>query len=181
MRHSPFWNFNWSKRLLPPCYLNFMNVTSYCLVEVYRRFRQYCISFHQNVADVMRETIRFSEILPHGVTPPGPARDMWASRRPLRPIFFNFFGPRTGMAKPFWGGLSKFEKVFEEILLHVENLSLLAWYFQLFQRRLSTPYCLAPRAAARLARPLDQPYTPQKATLLLRLTKNQSLAKIVTF
>jgi len=38
------------------------------------------------------------------------------------------------------------------------NLSLLILHFRLFQWRLSTPYRLAPRAAARLVSPLVQPW-----------------------
>jgi hypothetical protein len=45
----------------------------------------------------MRETAGVSEILPHGVTPPGPAELItW---RPLKPIFIKLFPPRTGLAK----------------------------------------------------------------------------------
>jgi hypothetical protein len=49
--------------------------------------------------------------------------------------------------------------IFGEILLRVENLRLPAPYFRIFTWHLIAPYSLAPRATARLARPLDRPWS----------------------
>jgi hypothetical protein len=66
---------------------------------------------------------------------------------PLKPIFFEFFWPGTGLAKILRACAQIVDK-FQKNSFACGNLSLLAPHFWIFQRYLSSPCRLAPQAAA---------------------------------
>jgi len=72
---------------------------------------------------------------------------------PFKPIFFQRFRPGAGPVK-ILRARAQIADNFRRKSLACGKVRLLAPYFFLLQRHLSTPYRLAPRAAARLVCPL---------------------------
>ena len=77
-----------------------------------------------------------------------------------RVVLVDTLQSRTSVANIFDGPCPNCGKFPDKFFLCVENLSLPAPYFPLFQRRPTAPYRLAPRETARLVRPSGTPDLP---------------------
>jgi hypothetical protein len=98
---------------------------------------------------------------------------------PLKQIFFKSFRRRTWLAK-FLRARAPITDNFRRNSFACGNLSLLAPHFILYQWRLSAPYRLVLREAARLARPLGSVVSSFKGRSFLGHSESWKLGQYVT-
>jgi hypothetical protein len=136
----------------------FWNMLSSCFVLLTSNY--FVPSSHRKTCGIYRIMGRPS-VFPVDISA-GSARVMGAPGmfviwRPLQPISFELFRPRTGLANLPHGACSKDN--FHRNPFVSESQSLVAPYFWLFQGRLSAPYSSVLQAVVRLAFPLFRPWS----------------------